>query len=286
MKRQIISFLLPAMALGAVSCSSESGGGDPEPPKPSVPEHNYPEPVEIAEEWRDYFPGKVNFRIEDPKTGGASIYNRIVPEPEKYIQESARRVLQTLYYSPDDVNVPYVKTIEYVVRNFDGISYKSGSGDYIRIDYSTDWIEKSYVGNDVAKVDYETRGVLYHELTHAYQLEPKECGSYGDNGPFWAFIEGTADAVRLSNGCFEQDFSSTDRPRGGSYLDGYRYLGYFIYWMKINKDDDFIRKFNATAATVVPWSFDGAVKSIFPDDPDITMDHLWREYQKAVGDIK
>lgn len=44
---------------------------------------------------------------------------------------------------------------------------------------------------------FETRGVLLHELTHAYQLEPQGIGSYGTNRVFWAFIEGMADAVRV-----------------------------------------------------------------------------------------
>ena len=49
---------------------------------------------------------------------------------------------------------------------------------------------------------FETRGVLLHELTHAYQLEPQGIGSYGTNRVFWAFIEGMADAVRVANGGF------------------------------------------------------------------------------------
>ena len=50
---------------------------------------------------------------------------------------------------------------------------------------------------------FETRGVLLHELTHAYQLEPQGIGSYGTNRVFWAFIEGMADAVRVANGGFD-----------------------------------------------------------------------------------
>lgn len=41
-------------------------------------------------------------------------------------------------------------------------------------------------------MDFETQGVLLHELTHAYQLEPQGIGSYGTNKVFWAFIEGMA----------------------------------------------------------------------------------------------
>ena len=279
-----------AIAALALCCSAfYSDDGKPEDPGPDptpgpAPEHNYPAPLPIAEEWKSYYPGDVDFKIESPRTTGAQIYKKIVPQPEKYIQENALRVLQTLYYSPEDENIPKIKTIKYILNSFDGVSYKSGSGSFIQINYSTDWIEQSYKGNDIEQVDYETRGVLYHELTHAYQLEPKGCGSYSDGGVFWAFIEGTADGVRVANGCFEQDFASNDRPRGGNWMDGYRYLGYFLYWMQINKDENFIRKFNATANELEVWSFDAAMKLILGDKPEITMSNLWDEYLKAVGD--
>ena len=67
-------------------------------------------------------------------------------------------------------------------------------------------------------------------------------------------------------------------------MDGYRYLGYFLYWMQINKDENFIRKFNATANELEVWSFDAAMKLILGDKPEITMSNLWDEYLKAVGD--
>lgn len=242
------------------------------------------EPIAIEAAWTGYNPGAVDFEITTPDAPGAKIYKDIIPEPEKYISENARRVLQTLYFSPDD-SIPQIDTIKYVVRDFDGISYKSGGGKKVRIDYSTQWIEKSFADNDTAKLDYETRGVIYHELTHAYQLEPKGCGHYDGKSPFWAFIEGTADAVRVACGCFEQDFASKDRPRGGNWMDGYRKTGYFLYWLQLNKDKDFIKKFNRTAIDVEPWSFDAAMKHILGDKEENSIENLWNEYQAAVGDL-
>lgn len=81
-------------------------------------------------------------------------------------------------------------------------------------------------------MDFETRGVLLHELTHAYQLEPQGIGSYGTNKVFWAFIEGMADAVRIANGGFHGE---NDRPKGGNYMDGYRCAGYFSFGCVIIK---------------------------------------------------
>lgn len=243
----------------------------------------YHEPIKIEKKWRKYNPGKINFSIQSPETEGAKIYRSIVKDPESYITDNARRVIQTLYFSPKD-SIPNITDIDYVVRKFDGISYKSGGGHNVRIDYSTDWIEKSFADNDTLKLDYETRGVIYHELTHAFQHCPTGAGEYDGKSPCWAFIEGCADAVRVACGCFNQDFASKDRPRGGNWMSGYRQTGYFLYWLSLNKDKDFIRKFNRTAIDVVPWSWDEAMYSILGRDEKNSVKNLWAEYMAAVGD--
>ena len=240
-------------------------------------------PIKIEKKWRKYHPGKINFVIESPETEGAKIYKSIVKDPDTYITDNARRVLQTLYFSPKD-SIPNITDIDYVVRDFDGISYKSGDGNRVRIDYSTGWVEKSFADNDTLKVDYETRGVIYHELTHAFQLCPQGAGVYDGKSPCWSFIEGCADAVRVACGCFNQDFSSTDRPRGGSWMSGYRQTGYFLYWLSLNKDKDFIRKFNRTALDVVPWSWDEAMYHILGRYEKNSVENLWKEYINAIGD--
>ena len=60
--------------------------------------------------------------------------------------------------------------------------------------------------------------------------------------------------------------------------------GYFLYWLQLNKDKDFIRKFNRSAVELKPWSWDKAMKHILGDKPGNTTDELWDEYQKAIGD--
>ena len=151
------------------------------------------------------------------------------------------------------------------MEDIEGVSAKGGGNGDVTIFYSTRHIEKSFAKNDTAKLFFETRGVLLHELTHAYQLEPQGIGSYGTNRVFWAFIEGMADAVRVANG-------------------GYRTAGYFFVWLRDNKDPEFLRKFNRSTLEVVPWSFDGAIKHILGNEYNI--DELWHEYQVAVGDVQ
>lgn len=231
--------------------------------------------------WENYFVGDVKFTDLSPDTKGSEIYNHIIPNPDKYIKESARKVLQTLYFTPKD-SIPKLKTIEYTIKDYDGISAKGGSGSIVDIVYSTRWIEKCFAEKDTTKLDFETRGVLYHELTHAYQLEPQGCGTYGDGGAYWAFIEGMADAVRLANG----SFTAKDRPKGGTYMSGYRTTGFFLYWIAQTKDKDFLRKFNRSTLEVIPWSFDAAFKHILGKSSNCQIDNLWKEYQIAMGDIK
>jgi len=230
--------------------------------------------------WADYFVGNILFEDKAPETEGSRIYHSLIPNIKAYISKEARLVLNTLYYNPEDSIVP-VYNLYYTLEDIDGISAKGGNEGEISIFYSTRHIEKSFVNNDTAKVDFETRGVLLHELTHAYQLEPQGIGSYGTDKVFWAFIEGMADAVRVANNGFHGE---DDRPKGGNYMDGYRYAGYFFVWLRDNKDAEFLRKFNYSTLEIIPWSFDGAIKHILGDQ--YSMDGLWNEYQIAVGDIE
>lgn len=228
-------------------------------------------------QWDNYFVGNIEFINESPETKGAQIYSTIVPDPNAYITAQARSVLETLYFSPED-SIPGIKEITYTLKDYKGVSAKGGEPPHISIVYSTQWVEKSFGDGDTTKVDYETRGVLYHELTHGYQLEPQGIGSYGTNKVFWAFIEGMADAVRYVNG----GFTLNDRPKGGNYMDGYRTTGFFLAWLSETKDPEFLKKFNRSTLEVIPWSFDGAIKHVLGDQYGI--DSLWKEYMMAMGD--
>ena len=234
---------------------------------------------ESVVDWKAYNVGKIIFEDQAKETEGSKIYAKIIKDPETYIAEQARDVLSTLYFSPAD-SIPPVENIYYTLEDVDGISAKGGEGRDAYVFYSTQHIEHSFAGSDVEKVLFETRGVLLHELTHVYQLSPQGIGGYDDDRVFWCFIEGMADAVRVANGGFLPE----DRPKGGNYMDGYRTTGFFLAWLKDNKDPDFLRKFNASTLAVIPWSFNGAIKHVLGEQADI--DELWYEYQVAVGDIK
>ena len=241
---------------------------------PPPPRQTYPAPA--PNEWTADF--TIDFTDEAPASRGSRIYHALIPDPDSYIRRVAREVMQTLYFTPDD-SIPPLHRLHYVLRDDPGVSAKDGGGGDVQIFYSTRHIEKSFARQDTARVDFETRGVLLHELTHALQLEPQGIGTYGTSPLFWQLIEGTADAVRIACGGFHDQ---TDRPRGGSYTDGYRHVGYWFDWLRRNKNPDFLRRINRTCLEVIPWNWDEALTRALGQP--CTADDLWLEYQSAMND--
>lgn len=221
--------------------------------------------------WENFKYPKVIFESLDPDTEGSKIYHQLVQNPDEYVKYHTLKVAEILYFTEKDPMTD-VQQIDYTLKNYDGVSAKGGSSPNINIVYSTQHIEKS-AKESLYKLDFETRGVLYHELTHGYQYEPKGIGNYGNNKTFWACIEGIADAVRAEAGLFDM---STRKP-GGNWMDGYRTTGFFIQWLT-TKDPDAIRKFHRTVKDLEVWSFDGAIKSVF--GPEASIDGMWNEYQE------
>lgn len=229
--------------------------------------------------WNNFVYPKVNFTDKDKTVNGSKIYSRLIDDPSRFISAYSRKVAEILYWSDKD-KVPDIRTINYELRPDKGISAKGGEPPVINIFYSADWVEKTASTKGDYDVLYETRGVLYHELTHGYQYSPKGCGKYRSGDEYFAFIEGLADAVRFEAGYFPV----SDRKVGGNWMDGYRTTGYFLQWLT-SKDPDFLRKFNKSAIELNPWSFDAAMKHILGKDKSV--DGLWNEYQEFLKrDIK
>lgn len=225
-------------------------------------------------DWAGFIYPKVNYTDKDNKVTGSKIYHRLIHNPAAFIADHAQKVVSILYWTDKD-HKKDIRTINYELRPDNGISAKGGDAPIIEIFYSADWVEKTATNKGDFDVLYETRGVLYHELTHGYQLEPKGCGSYRRGDEFFAFIEGVADAVRYEAGFFPV----TNRRPGGNWMDGYQTTGFFLQWLT-NKDVDFIRKFNKSAGELNPWSFDAAMKHILGEGN--TTQKLWDEYQEFV----
>ncbi len=226
-------------------------------------------------DWENFNYPTIKFEQLAPQTEGAAVYNQLVQDVDQYIRYHAQKVAEVLFYSATDT-MNDVQTIRYTLEDYDGVSAKSGNPPAVSIVYSTQHIEKS-ASESLHKLDYETRGVLFHELVHAYQFEPKGIGTYSTNREFWACIEGIADAVRAEAGFF--DIEALRKP-GGHWLDGYKTTGFFIQWLT-TKDPDAIRKLHETVRDIDVWSFDKAMKSVFGQENGI--EQLWYEYQMAIS---
>ncbi|MGQ1891610.1 basic secretory protein-like protein [Thermophagus sp. OGC60D27] len=224
------------------------------------------------DKWSHFSYPQVDFQITDQQTEGAKIYQSLVQMPEEFIQYHAQKVAEILYFSDND-DINKVNKIRYTLKNYNGISAKSGQSPEISIVFSTRHVETA-ARESLFQLNNETRGVLFHELTHAYQYEPKGIGTYSTNKEFWACIEGLADAVRTEAGFFDIDQL---RKPGGNWLDGYRTTGFFLHWLT-TKDPDAIRKFHRSVCDLQVWSFDKAMQHIF--GPQAGIQPLWDEYQQ------
>lgn len=220
--------------------------------------------------WRSFTYPAVEFNDLDPETSGSGYYKMLVQDPQAYVRYHALKIAEILY-DDDQEQRTNIQKIVYNLKNYDGVSGKSGNPPVVQIDYSTQHVERSYASS-LFKLDFETRGVLYHEMVHAYQFEPKGIPPYSQGNISWACIEGLADAVRAQSGFLDM----TNRKAGGWYSDGYQTTGFFIQWLT-TKDPDAIRKFHRSVRELSEWSFDGAMVYIFGEGH--TAKGLWTEYQ-------
>lgn len=231
---------------------------------------------DVNSKWTNFQYPLVPFVNEDEKSVGSKYYDYLVQNKSEYLKFHAREVAKILYYDADDARKD-IQQIKYILKDYDGISAKSGNIPSVQITYSTRYIAQAYQLS-MFKLDHETRGVLFHEMTHCYQYEPQNCGTYNEQGVFWAFMEGLADAVRIHAGYVDMK----ERRQGGWYTDGYKTTGFFLDWLT-TKDPDAIRKFNRSAKELSTWSFDGAMKYIFGSNASVR--NLWVEYQNYLKTI-
>lgn len=216
--------------------------------------------------WQNMVMPTINFKNT---ASDKSLYEQVVPDPERLIQTACFDVARWLFICPDEMDV--LQTIDYTVENNDGISAKGGQAPRINIFFSATYLQSCKDrGMTDAQLLAEIKGVLYHEVTHGYQFSPQGAGQYKPGDDFYGFIEGMADYVRYVSGYL----TTKDRNQGGHWNDGYKTSGFFIDWLH-SKDANFLNKFNHSAKTINPWSWDKATQSIVGK----SVQTLWNEYQ-------
>ncbi len=225
-----------------------------------------------ADAWEDFAYPRIHFHNKTASSKGSQIYLTLIPDPVAYIQQHAREVARILYASPSDP-MPEMKDIHYSLEDSGPLSAKSGAAPTVSIMYNTNHIE-SAAETSLQHLDAETRGVLFHELTHAYQHEPKGCGDYGSNKTFWACIEGLADAVRFESGYYQGELYPSPS-EAGHWEDGYRKTAAYLIWLKTKRADAII-VFHRSVRDLEVWSFDAAMKYMLGED--VSIEALWEEY--------
>ncbi len=205
----------------------------------------------------------VDFR-NDLSPGGLK-FNQLVPDVNSYIQLIAENVQKTIYHNASEV--PAFSTLELHIERWEndpnGVAWKAGDPPRITVNVNAYHLERiAASGGNVAE---EVRGILFHEMTHAYQF------STGVDLPA---IEGLADTVRYLNGYVPTSF----RHAGGNWRDSYKTTAFFFAWIKERKGyPDFPYCFNQQGRPGNSgWSWDGAMRACAGGN---TTQALWNEYQ-------
>jgi PKD repeat protein len=212
----------------------------------------------------------------DAGAQGVQIVHSAFPNFKDSIKAIALGVCKSIYRNVQEV--PAFDSLTIILEYYEGVAGKSGAPPHITISFSTKYIQEKYKndGNNAANIAYEMKGVLWHEITHAYQNVPKNAGDYLQGTDFYAFIEGEADYVRIFNG-----FHNTRKASpGGTYGDGYTTSAFFfIYIAKTYFASDYKKfgyLFNGTAIGLnTKWSLNKALLMLTGKPVDI----VWAEYQ-------
>ena len=221
--------------------------------------------------WEEYTQNSFTVRYYMTDREGARLFRAAVRNTIRYLESEAKVVLDTLYASLDDPP-PDKPRVIFTLTKMAGIATVHRSDGLIYMNLNTDYIKEFFALHGHDKLALEIRGVLLHELTHVYQLEPQSIAPGSDNRSSTALREGLADAVRISN-----ERPARSASPGGHYLNGYTRGGFFFVWLRDHYDPEFIRKLNRSTQTITPWSFNAAIKHILGQQYDL--DELWQEYQ-------
>ncbi|MFC3034706.1 basic secretory protein-like protein [Pseudoalteromonas fenneropenaei] len=220
--------------------------------------------------WLGFTPAQVEVQFEDTSSLGYQRLVRLFPDLTQTINAVTLQLVPMLYR--DFTQVPDFSKVTFQLKWMDTIAYRSGDESNMIIAFSSKYITERLAEQPDSQVEYELLGVLWHELTHGYQLFPKD-RHYGEPQAH-AFVEGMADLIRIQAG-----FHKTRAPKPSeSWLGGYTNTGFFLAWLA-EQHSEFAFRFNQTAHTISPWSFAAAIKAVTNED----LDELWQRYQQSLS---
>lgn len=217
---------------------------------------------------------------EKPEHAANQIYSELIKRHgfdgyEAWIHYCSELVATTLYETAEAANARMVDTITYKLKDGGALSYKAGAPPHIEIGFDLNYLISYAEKHGMDAATDEVFGILCHELTHAFQAEPKNAGGYEKDTEFFGFIEGLADLVRLQTG----GFNPARYPvAGGNFTQGYTTTAFFYLWIVKKHDPDFIRTLNRTALEWDSWSHERLFMHVFHKSAE----ELWRQYQGEI----
>jgi len=217
---------------------------------------------------------------EKPEHAGNQIYSELIKRQgfdgfEAWIHYCSELVATSLYETAEAANARMVDTITYKLKDGGALSYKAGAPPHIEIGFDLNYLISFAEKHGMEAATDEVFGILCHELTHAFQAEPKNAGGYEKDTEFFGFIEGLADLVRLQTG----GFNPARYPvAGGNFTQGYTTTAFFYLWIVKKHDPDFIRTLNRTALEWDSWSHEQLFMHLFRKSAQ----ELWQQYQGEI----
>jgi PKD repeat protein len=219
--------------------------------------------------WQGLNMPKVIVKIEDNHSAGSKRLQALMPNIEAEINQVTAKLVPMLY--KNFTQVPEFEQITFTLKWMDTLAYRAGDYSNMEIAFSSKYITEKLANQADEQVKYELLGVLWHELTHGYQLFPTNGHEHPEESH--AFIEGMADLIRIQAG-----FHKTRSPKPSpSWLGGYTNTGFFLAWLS-EQHPDFAYQFNATAHQLENWRFASAIEAV----TNKPLNELWQAYQNSL----
>ena len=235
-----------------------------------VTQKNIIKVMDVNRPWAGLQLPKVVVKLEDTESAGAKRLIKLLPNIEQAINEVTRDLVPMLYNNFTEV--PEFEQVTFRLKWMDTLAYRAGDYSNMEIAFSSKYITERLADKPDEQVTYELLGVLWHELTHGYQLFPQS--ATGTPEETHAFIEGVADLIRINAG-----YHKTREPQpSDTWLGGYTNTGFFLSWLS-KRYESFEHQFNATATELPDWTFAAAIEYVTGEK----VEKLWQEYQAELS---
>lgn len=214
---------------------------------------------------------KLRIHCEDLRHSGARAFFQNV-DPSLCLEEAVNSVISVLYGGSSAAQlIPPTRSITLILKPANGVAETGGidlDADHKEILFSLNYIEHAAKSRQADQVRHEIRGVLVHEMVHAWQWN-------GHGKAPGGLIEGIADFVRLKTGLGAHHW---ERKIPDHWDAGYDATAFFLDWLETTKGKGTVGRINVALKDEyrpsVFW------KALFDQD----IEDLFERYKKALAD--